>query len=231
MKILSTLFAIVFATLATQAEGTTIAGVEGLTLLSAGDSVSGTSNFLNYASFYDTDIISQTTLHSNLTDNELGSYVFSKAADAYIDMSFNSTSIFNGAGNDLAFFFAGKIDGAIPPNVVINFDLSINGITNKYTPVMTPEELYLPLIDGSGYARMTVALIDLDDFGLGFASTTALQDLRVLLGSNNALNKPSLSMVGAFNTSPMVVPLPLPILLFASGLGVLGLFGRRKTLK
>jgi hypothetical protein len=227
MKKLSTLFAIIVTTLATQAEGSTIAGIDGLTLLSASDSVSGTSNFLNYASASSADTITQATLHSNLTDSELGTYVLSIESVAYIDVELTSTSLFNGAGNDLAFFFAGKVDSN--DNSVIDFSLSINGVTNRYGTEVTPE--LVNITDQWGTARLTAALIDLDDFGLGYASTTALEDFRILLGSDDALSRPALTMAGGFHTSasPVVVPLPLPIILFASGLGMLGLFARKKA--
>lgn len=37
------------------------------------------------------------------------------------------------------------------------------------------------------------------------------------------------SLVGAYHTDAVVVPLPLPAILFGSGLGLLGLIGRRKS--
>lgn len=229
MKKLSPLFVLILATMATQSQGTTVAGINGLTLLSAGDSVSGTSNFLNYESATAADTISQETLRSNLADNELGTYVLSIDPVAYIDIAFTSADIFNGAGNDLAFFFVGSVDSS--ENVIINFDLSINGIINNYTPEITPVRTIIT--DSFGSYTLTAAQIDLDDFGLGYASATALQDFRVLLGTDNSLNLPALTMVGGFYTSPapIVIPLPLPVVLFASGLGALGLFARRKSLE
>jgi len=216
-----------FATMATQAEGVTILGIDGLTLLTASDTVTSPANFINATS--GTAIINADTLQSNLTDTAFTTYVFSPDSVADINMVF-STNLYNGAGADLAFFFAGStVPGTVPgTNVVnINFGLSINGITNTYVPMITPVEKYVE--DFYGKYTVTVALIDLDDFGLGFASTTALTELDVLVGKNDSVNFAPLSLVGGFYTTP--VPLPLPIILFASGLGVLSMFARRKDLK
>ncbi len=212
------------ATMATQVDGVTILGVDGLTLLNAGDSVTSTARFVNATSPSGT-FISAATLRSDLTDNNFGTFVFSPDPVADINMVLN-TSFYNGAGADLAFFFAGSTD-EITKEVEINFGLSINGITNTYVPMITPEERNIT--DSFGSYTVTVALIDLDDFGIGFASTTALMELDVLVGKNDSLNFAPLSMVGGFYTTP--VPLPLPIILFASGLGALGMFARRKNQK
>lgn len=212
------------ATMATQVDGVTILGVDGLTLLNASDSVTSTANFVNATSPVDT-FISAATLRSDLTDNNFTTYVFSPDPVANINMVLN-TSFYNGAGADLAFFFAGSTDPTTK-QVNIDFGLSINGITKTYTPMITSVEKHVT--DSFGSYTVTVALIDLDDFGLGFASTTALMELDVLVGKNNSRNFAPLSMVGGFYTTP--VPLPLPIILFASGLGALGVFARRKDQK
>ena len=215
---------IVLATFTTtQASAVSMAGIDGLTLLAPGDSVKGTGDFLNYSSSLETNVISPTQLHDDLTDSDYATYILSLNPTAYIDVAFNSTSLYNGVGNDLAFFFVGNIDSN--ENVVINFDLNINNTTHKYTPEITPTRTIVT--DSFGAYTLTAALIDLDDFGLDYASQTALTNMRILLGTNNSANYPALSMIGGFHTSPVVIPLPLPIVLFASGLGVLGWFGRR----
>ncbi len=73
---------------------------------------------------------------------------------------------------------------------------------------------------------MSYTFIELDDFG--FAASQQLENFRIILGKASNASTATLSLVGAFNTTqPVVVPLPLPILLMASGLGVLGLLARR----
>jgi len=221
-KLAAPLMMFLFATMATQAKGATILGIDGLTLLTAGDSVTSSANFVNATSPVGT-FISAATLQSDLTDTNFGTFVLSPDPVADINMAFNS-NFYNGAGFDLAFFFAGSTD-PVTEQVNIDFGLSINGITNTYTPMITP--IVTNITDSFGSYTVTVALVDLDDFGLGFASTTALAGLDVLVGREDSLNFAPLSMVGGFYTTP--VPLPLPIILFASGLGVLGMFARRKN--
>ena len=61
----------------------------------------------------------------------------------------------------------------------------------------------------------------------------ALTSMRMTLGMDlgseelNAKYGPGLSLVGGFHNEPTAVPLPLPIVLFASGLGLLGVVARR----
>jgi len=228
MKNVATLFAILITVLTTQTQAVTVAGISGLTLLDSNDSVTATPNFLNSGSAGVADIISQATLHSNLTDNQLGTYVLSVDSIAYVDVEFVSSSIYNGAGTDLAFFFEGSIDSS--RNVLINFDITINGITNNYTPALTPEPTVIT--DAFSSYTLTAALVDLDDFGMGFSNTEALGSFRVLFGTDNSQNLPALTMMGGFYTSqqPATVPLPLPLLLFTSGLAALGLFARKSKI-
>ena len=72
--------------------------------------------------------------------------------------------------------------------------------------------------------NLTVALVELDDFNL--ANDAAVEDFRIFLGDPT---RPALSLVGGFHTQAMsAVPLPLPVLLFVSGLGLLGAVSRRR---
>jgi hypothetical protein len=74
---------------------------------------------------------------------------------------------------------------------------------------------------------LSAVFVELDDFGLGDGDTVG--DIRVMLGmdygSEMAPYGPGLGLVGGFHAA---VPLPLPIVLFGSGLAFLGFIGRRK---
>ena len=71
---------------------------------------------------------------------------------------------------------------------------------------------------------LDVILIDLDAYtGVSHMNQLTIDALTEV---ENPLAWPGISAVGAFNTT--VVPLPLPIILFSSGLALLGLLGRRK---
>jgi hypothetical protein len=136
-----------------------------------------------------------------------------------ITLSFGANTIGNMAGNDLAIFSVGPA----------TIDITISGITHQYSSNTveiggvlqgvysndaTP--VYLDTLD--------VILIDLGDFtGLSYMNELTID---ALTETENPLAWPGISAVGAFNTT--VVPLPLPIVLFASGLAFLGFVGRRR---
>jgi len=98
--------------------------------------------------------------------------------------------------------------------------MSLGGVSNSYTTIDTGYDV----TDSFGTYALTVALVDLDDFGL--AANGSLGNFDVLLGD---AGHPALSMVAAFNTGVAPVPLPAPLLLLLSGLAWLGMMGRRKA--
>ena len=174
--------------------------------------------------FVDTVISMSGTINSNsestsaITDLDPASYIYS-SNNGYIDLSFGSTPIYNGSGNDLAFYFLGNQS---------TFSVSLLGNSTpaqSYTSSFlydTSGNQYAVNVNGSYYA-LSAALLNLDAFGMN--DTDALEGFRVNLGTNNFL-----SLVGGFHLEPAatVIPLPAPFLLFLSGLTALGLISRRK---
>ena len=173
--------------------------------------VGSNGSFLNYNSATSSDIISSSQLAADLTDTPStdgqATYVLSLDSNASVDLAFTNINAINGANEDLAFFFVG---------LGSTLTLDIGGVSNTYSTMDTG----IDVTDAFDTYALTVALVDLNDFSL--ASNQILGDFNVLIDSTSAL-----SMVGAFNTTP--VPLPAPILLLLSGLTALGLIGRRKT--
>jgi hypothetical protein len=154
--------------------------------------------------------------------------------DAYLDLRF-ATDIFNGDGADLVLFFAGtgtKFKTETPGEFVFepfqfSLDVGADGIleTDAFgatTFGVTTSETS-DIYGGKFFA--SYAMIDLDNF-VGFDTTTSLGDIRIYLGDGSM---PALAAVGAYHTQAAVVPLPLPALLFSSGLLLLSWMGRRKT--
>jgi len=173
--------------------------------------IGSSGNFLNYDSATASDVISQSQLASDLTDSDLNAastYVLSLDTGAYVDLAFTDNYAFNGTGNDLAFFFAGDAS------------FSISGSSETYTSQRIDGYW---ITDAFSSYELNVATINLDDLGL--AENATFDQIHVLLENGSA----ALSMVGALNSSDITpVPLPAPFLLFLSGLGALGLFGRRQ---
>ena len=215
MKNLNIYTGLMLAALSSTASAISIGGYE---LAALANNVTGSNGaFLNYSSATAADTISTTQLALDLTDTSAATYVLSMDSAAYVDMSFTgSNAIYNGTGNDLALFFAGDND---------SFSIQINGSTPQtYNPVFTG----FTVSDAFNTYNLTVALIDLDNFGLA-GSLDALAEFRVFLGD---ATHPALSLAGGFYTQPMTsqIPLPLSALLFASGLSVFGLFKRQRKL-
>jgi hypothetical protein len=189
------------------------------------DSLLGSNgSFLDYTSVTTADTITSSQLASDLTDTDQGTYVLSTDPNAYVDLGFTgSNAIYNGAGADLALFFVGNNR---------TFRIQINNTTRTYNPTQLKDPTdplgnnYLTVTDSFQTYYLTASLINLDDFGLaGSADPLAMSSFRVFLGDSS---RPALSLVGGMYMQPAVVPLPLPALLFASGLGALGLFGRKR---
>ncbi len=192
-----------------------------------GSSAATSSCFYNYDSASITSTISASQLDADLTDALISTYVYS-VNPASIDFRFNNTSIYNGAGADLVFFLIGNTE---------RFQLDL---LNDANGAMTYAATFSDIVrDSAGNwfsidgASLTAVFVDLDDFG--YANDQALANFRVTLGDQLITNEPGssrpyLSLVGGFHTQPAIsqIPLPLPFVLFSSGLALLGLYAKRK---
>lgn len=183
---------------------------------------SSNCDFLNSAG----TLLTDTDVAGIVTSNP-ANYVYTSLAgnNASIDLGFNGFNIYNGAGNDLVIFIVGNgspfgldvfdTNGAIMSSNIFNVETSNTVYDNNGNWLC---------VDGSdnlctgGYALSAVFL----DFGNSVAGDVAVGKLQLTLG--NA----AFSMAGGFHTSATVVPLPLSVVLFSSGLALLGLTGRRR---
>ncbi len=174
-------------------------------------------------------------LAADVTGSDLTSYAWTPNAhlpstklsginpvgNSYVDLGFNG-KIYNGDGDDLVLFFAGNgtslSTGIVP--YLFSLDIGADGsieVSNSEVITDKSSDIY----GGAFYA--SYAVIDLDEYG--FDRSTPLGDIRIHLGDNSM---PALAALGAYHTTA-VVPLPLPIILFSSGLAFLGWIGRRKS--
>lgn len=252
-KLIPAVISIGVMALSSQASAsTTIAGIENVNLLDLNGSVTSSNNQFITRPF-DASIVpaNDPSIKEVLTDigaPALDTYVLSIESGAYLDISFGDTVT---GSNDLALFFASGTQQVSPEDVVDNvytdpstgktydvyidvngdsrivtttFDLDIlNGDGSvassiiDVSPILTFD--LMQDVDGLFYP-VTAAIIDLDGLGL-LAPNQALEEFRIFLGNDTF---PTLSAVGYTD-----IPLPLPVILFTSGLAMLGLFGRRKT--
>jgi hypothetical protein len=207
-----------------------IAGIENITLLDSDDTVSTSNHQFITATSTTSGVVqaNDPSIKEVLTDDynaALITYVLSVDSGAYIDISFND--VVTGA-DELVFLFAGVVDDPDPSiaEVIINFDLEINGTRESgIVPFIPSSDGFIGegLMDIDGVnSTLTASIIDLGSFGL--APNQELEAFRIYMAESGS-GFPALNGVGYI--AP--VPLPLPVILFASGLGMLGLFGRRKA--
>lgn len=142
-----------------------------------------------------------------------------QVGNSYIDLSF-AQNVYNNEGDDLVLFFAGTgtnlTTGTYPYqfSVDVGADGSIEA-ANLGVTSSTTSDIY-----GDAFFA-SYAIIDLDDYG--YEQYANLGDIRLHLGDTSM---PALAAVGAYHVT--AVPLPLPIVLFASGLSLLGWIGHRR---
>lgn len=163
---------------------------------------------------------------ASITDLSLTTYFVGNPSNGSVGLGF-ANSLFNGTGDDLAFYFIranGEPDSAA-------FDLTINGSTHNYaaslfTYTENGETKKYQVDFGVGFADLFIATVELGDFGI--TGNDFINSLTV-----SALDSTDrLALVGGFNLTaetPVVVPVPAAIWLFITGLMSLGIVSRRKA--
>ena len=181
-------------------EATTIAGYDFVENAFADNLISFYGDYTTYGG----------DLAGVLTDSDPATYAYSYTEGAYVELGFTDNLLVNGTGADLALFDLGALPGT--------FKLTLEGTTIEY---LTSYTNY-----AAGSYHLNVALVDLDDFGLGDNAQIGA----VLIGMDYydpPVPVPTLSLVGALNSAP--IPEPATILLVASGLVGLAAFRRKKV--
>lgn len=171
-----------------------------------------------------------------LTDTDLATVVTSNAANyttssstgnnSSFDLGFNDFDLFNGDGDDLVIFIVGN---------TTSFGLDIfdthGSLLNTGTYDVAPNDAVY-----DEFGNWLCVGNALNTCPNGFALSAIFIDLGdsiagdVALGSLHFdLNDAAFSLAGGFHTEATVVPLPMPALLFSSGLFLLGWVGRKKS--
>ena len=229
MKHFSKYIFLSLVTLFSNAQAATIYEIQSDVSAYANNVVNSSENFYdqNFNKDLSSPYIDADALTTAVTGSAIDTYAFTNVFhetgtnDGYITLNFG-IDIYNGAGADLVLFFAGngsKLSTGIEPykfSIDVGNDGTYEGGLLGVTTSTTSG------IGGDFFA--SYAMIDLDTFD-GFDQTTALGDIRIYLGDSSM---PSLAALGAYHTT--AVPLPLSSVLFGSGLALLSLFRRKKSI-
>lgn len=214
MKFLLKLLLLISITISSPVYSISIAGIEFADNAIANQYLGSSGYFYNWNPVND-----GTSPGPALTDTNPGSYAFSYDENAYIDLSFSNTSIFNGAGDDLAIFFVGS--GTHTGNLTLldtTGSLSFGELT--FTGYNFPELWDVNndgIIDQTDASPIYVSYLDLDLLGIN--GQFALNNFRLEIGNASAVP----ALLAGINTVPTTpVPLPASLLLFISGLFTLG---------
>ena len=180
---------------------------------------------------------------SNVVTSNVANYLLSPDRDSsYIDLGFNGFNLFNGEGIDLVVFIVGHSTSFGLDVFNSNDEVVFTDTYHVATPVFggNPGDT---VFDGNDWlcingepgtcndgTALSAAFFDLGD---ALAGDVAIGKIRISLGENfngTGGTRPRFSLAGGFHTeATVVVPLPLPALLFSSGLFLLGWVGRRKS--
>jgi hypothetical protein len=185
--------------------------------------ISKTSSNCDFVDWND-QLINDAELADIVTTNP-ASFISRSAVDngAAFDIGFDGFNLFNGEGDDLVLFIVGNgssfgLDvfdttgtnvfsdtySVTASDTVFNTDnqwLCVNGVDLNCT---------------NGYPLSAILI----DFGDSLAGDVAVDSLHI------TLNDAEFALAGGFHITP--VPLPLPVVLFSSGLVLLGWAARRK---
>ena len=181
---------------------------------------------------------------STIVTGDIDTFVMSNDDGASFDLGFGSNTAITGAGADLVIFTIGN---------GYSFGMQVFGTNNSLLSsfaysVPVPSASYDATardINGNPLcvnatlpcpAVISATAIDIFDSSYNYiADDTEISFIRIFLGNdyNGSVGGetayPLFSLAGAVHSVPAAVPLPLPAILFSSGLLLLGWVGRRKT--
>ncbi len=162
--------------------------------------------------------------------------------NTFLDLGFNGFDLYNGDGDDLVVFIVGHSTSFGLDVFDTNDNLVFSSIYDVATPVFGVDSgdtvfdndgNWLCINGAPGTCNDGTSLsAAFFDFGDAIAGDMALGSIRISLGEDfNGADgtRPRFSLAGGFYTEAMVVPLPMPALLFSSGLFLLGWLGRKNS--
>lgn len=176
------------------------------------------------------------TALGTVVTNDIDTYVMSNDAEASFDLGFGTNTAITGSGTDLLIFTIGNdyyfglqvFD--INNTILSSFIYNVPGDGSATATDADGNDLCLE-IEGVCTAAISATAIDLFDSSFNtIADNTEIGFIRLFIGSDysgTSGDNSIFALAGAVHTT--AVPLPLPAVLFSSGLFLLGWIGRKKT--
>ena len=175
---------------------------------------------------------------TDIVTSDVGTFVMSNDSEAYIDLGFGGTQVITGNGADLIIYTVGNdynfglqaFDSS--SSMISNLLYEVPGDGSSTAQDENGNDLCL-MDAGSCVAAISATSINLFDTGLNeIADNTDISFIRLFIGTDANYMPgsayPLFSMAEATHTA--VVPLPLPVVLFSSGLVLLGWVARQKII-
>lgn len=173
--------------------------------------------------------VSDTLMDVGLERIIFNTYVMGTSNNATLTMNFGPAAAINMPGYDLAIFTLDPLNADLKTMAPTILEITIGEASGRYSSTPISFDGLLEGVfatDKTLLGSLGVIMIDLDDFLVPSEGLLHELSINALTATENPTHFPTITASGAFNTT--VVPLPLPIVLFGSGLALLGFVGRRK---
>ena len=179
--------------------------------------------------------VSDTLMDGGVERIIFNTYVMATSNNATLALDFGGEFVMNLPGYDLAIYTLDLLDDNPTPDTPPTLkeptmlEITIGEASKRYTSSTISFGSSLEGVfatDKTLLGALGVIMIDLNDFSVPKNGLVDGFTINALTATENPLHYPTITAAGAFNTT--VVPLPLPIVLFGSGLALLGFIGRRR---
>jgi hypothetical protein len=173
--------------------------------------------------------VSDTVMDSGLERIIFNTYVMATSNNATLTLDFGGEFIVNQPGYDLAIYTLDLLNAGLTVEELTTLDITIGEVTRQHTSTSISFDGLLEGVfatDETLLGALGVIMIELDEFSVPSDGLVDGFTINALSATENPLHYPTITAAGAINTT--VVPLPLPIVLFSTGLVLLGFVGRRK---
>ncbi|MBT8130172.1 MAG: hypothetical protein KJP10_09275 [Gammaproteobacteria bacterium] len=173
--------------------------------------------------------VSDTVMDAGVERIIFNTYVMTASNNAKLTLDFGGEFVVNLDGHDLAIYTLDLLNEDLTLKEPTMLDITIGEASKQYTSSSISFGGSLEGVfatDGTLLGALGVIMIDLDEFSVAKDGLVDGFMINALTATENPLHYPTITAAGAINTT--VVPLPLPIVLFGSGLALLGFVGRRR---